>query len=99
LTQINARTATFAIGIGDPERRGKGLGTEATRLALEYGFNVLGLHNIMLSVHADNEAGVRAYRRAGFREIGRRREVLEKGGRLVDVVFMDCLANDLERQP
>jgi len=31
--------------------------------------------------------------------IGRRREVLEKGGRLVDVVFMDCLANDLERQP
>jgi diamine N-acetyltransferase len=99
LTQINARTATFAIGIGDPDCRGKGLGTEATRLALDYGFNVLGLHNIMLSVHADNEAGVRAYRRAGFREIGRRREVLEKGGRLVDVVFMDCLATDFERQP
>jgi len=98
LTHMSARSASFSIGIGEPECRGKGLGTEATRLVLDYGFNVLGLHNIMLWVHADNEAGIRAYHRAGFREMGRRREVLEKGGRLVDVVYMDCLATEFGLQ-
>ena len=39
---------------------------------------------------------MRAYRRAGFREMGRRREVLQRGGELHDVVYMDCLATDLE---
>jgi diamine N-acetyltransferase len=97
LTQITERTATFAIAIGEDECRGKGYGTEATRLTLDYAFNVLGVHNVLLTVHADNEAGVRAYRRAGFREIGRRREVLEKGGALIDIVYMDCLPADWSR--
>jgi hypothetical protein len=44
----------------------------------------------------DNERGIRAYRRAGFREIGRRREVFERGGRLHAVVYMDCLATEFE---
>jgi diamine N-acetyltransferase len=94
LTQITERTATFAIAIGEDDCRGKGYGTEATRLTLDYAFNVLGVHNVLLTVHADNERGIRAYRRAGFREMGRRREVLEKAGTLVDVVYMDCLPAD-----
>ena len=32
------RSAKFAIGIFDPTRLGQGLGTEATRLAITYGF-------------------------------------------------------------
>ena len=30
------------------ERRGQGLGTEATRLVLDYAFHVLQLRNVML---------------------------------------------------
>ncbi len=78
------------------DTRGKGYGTESTRLMLDYGFNALGLHNIMLEVYSNNERGIHAYRRAGFREIGRRREVFERGGRLHDVVYMDCLATEFE---
>jgi RimJ/RimL family protein N-acetyltransferase len=37
-------TATFGIAIG--ERRGHGLGTEATRLALDFAFHVLQLRNV-----------------------------------------------------
>lgn len=63
---------------------------------MDYGFNALGLHNILLTVHSYNERGRRAYRRAGFREIGRRREVIDRGGRLHDLVYMDCLATEFQ---
>ena len=37
------------------------------------GFTAQGLASVMLSVVALNDAGIRAYTKAGFREIGRRR--------------------------
>jgi RimJ/RimL family protein N-acetyltransferase len=52
------RTATFGI-IGEPECRGKGYGTETTRLMLDYAFTTLGLHNVMLIVFEFNVAGTR----------------------------------------
>jgi|SRR5215213_5858565 len=50
-------TATFGILIGEPECRGKGYGTETTRLMLDYAFTALGLHNVMLTVFEFNPAG------------------------------------------
>ena len=96
LHDIDTRTATFAILIGEKDCWGKGYGTEATRLVLDYGFSALGLHNIVLTVHSSNARGLRAYQRAGFREIGRRREVINRGGRLYDLVYMDCLASEFQ---
>ena len=92
LTEITGSTATFAIGIGEKEFWGRGYGTEATRLVLEYGFKALGLHNIWLTVYSFNQRGIAAYRRAGFKEIGRRREVVNRFGKLFDLIYMDCLA-------
>ncbi len=96
LTAIDFRrgTAMFRILIGDPADRGKGLGTEATRLVLDHAFNVLSLHNVMLNVFGFNLAGIRSYAKAGFREIGRRRECVPRDGKLWDEVFMDCLATE-----
>jgi RimJ/RimL family protein N-acetyltransferase len=96
LHNITGRTATFAIAIGEKDFWGKGYGTEATKLVLDYGFHALGLHNIMLTVHSYNTRGIRAYVRAGFREIGRRREVINRGGRLHDLLYMDCLATEFK---
>ena len=59
---------------------------------LDYGFTLLGLHNIMLTVDAYNERAIRAYRRAGFKEFGPRREARRRGGQAYDVVYMDCIA-------
>ncbi|HYJ12183.1 MAG TPA: GNAT family protein, partial [Thermomicrobiales bacterium] len=67
-------TGVFGIMIGDPAARGRGLGTETAKLMLDYGFTVLGLHVISLTVAEFNVAGRRAYERAGFREAGRLRE-------------------------
>jgi diamine N-acetyltransferase len=85
-------TAEFGILIG--ERRNQGLGTEATRLTLDWGFTVLGLHNILLVTFSWNTAAIRAYEKAGFREIGRRRGAVVTLGRRFDQVLMDAVADE-----
>ncbi len=88
------RRAEFGIIIGEPDCRGKGYGTETTRLMLDYAFTARGLQNVMLTVNAYNLAGLRAYEKAGFREFGRRRRCRFMGGRMWDVVYMDALADE-----
>jgi RimJ/RimL family protein N-acetyltransferase len=88
------RTAEYGIVIGEADCRGKEYGTETTRLILDFGFTVLGLHNILLKVYEFNQAGIRAYEKAGFRHIGRRHQARVIGGRQWDVLFMECLSSD-----
>ena len=93
---LRHRTAVFGLMIGEKDSWGKGYGAETARLMLDYGFSGLGLHNIMLEVYSYNERAIRAYTRAGFIEIGRRREALRLGGKAYDLVLMDCLATEFE---
>jgi diamine N-acetyltransferase len=88
--QWRLRRATFGILLG--ERRGKGLGTEATRLVLDWGFNILGLASVMLEVLPYNAAAIAAYERAGFQRIGLRRDAVLDRGRPGDVLLMDAVA-------
>jgi diamine N-acetyltransferase len=88
------RTAELGIMIGEQDCWGKGFGTETLYLVLDYAFSVLGLHNIMLSMAGYNERALRTYRRVGFREIGRRREICSIGNTFTDAVFMDCLSTE-----
>ena len=90
------RTAEFGILIGEKDCWDKGYGTEVTTLMLDYGFTCLNLHNIILSVDSGNQRGIRAYTRAGFKVIGRRREARRRGGRTTDTIFMDCLASEFQ---
>ena len=88
------RRAEFGIVLGDVADRGRGFGTEVTRLMLDYAFTALNLHNVILTTNAYNVAGIRAYEKAGFRECGRRRESRLMGGRMWDVIYMDCLTTE-----
>ena len=94
LFQINHvhGTAKFGIAIGD--RRGQGLGTEATRLVLDFAFHVLHLRNVLLEAMEWNVAGLTAYERAGFRPVGRRRGAAMSRGKPTDVVIMDAVPAD-----
>ncbi|MAG35062.1 MAG: GNAT family N-acetyltransferase [Dehalococcoidia bacterium] len=88
------RTAIFAIMIGEKDCWDHGYGTETTRLMLDYAFNVLGLHNVMLGVYGFNPRGMRAYEKAGFKLIGRRRQGFRRGGEPHDMVWMDAIATE-----
>jgi hypothetical protein len=88
----HAGTAEFGITIG--ERRSQGLGTEATRLVLDWAFTVMGLQNILLVTFSWNLPAIRACTRAGFREIGRRRGAAVTLGQRYDQVLMDAIAEE-----
>jgi diamine N-acetyltransferase len=92
-------TAEFGITIGDASDRGQGFGTEATRLLLDYAFTVLGVYNVWLDTPAYNTGAIRAYEKAGFREIGRRRGARTLAGTRYDGVLMDCVADEFAPPP
>jgi RimJ/RimL family protein N-acetyltransferase len=90
----NFSRAVFGIFVG--QRRGTGIGTDATRLVLDWTFTILGLHNVMLESYEFNAGAVRAYERAGFQVIGRRRDAVRALGRRWDVILMDATAEGFE---
>ena len=96
LTDIDYRhrRAEFGVLIGEAIDRGKGYGTETASLMLDFAFIALGLRNIMLTVYAFNLAGRRAYEKAGFRDVGRRRQSHRMGDHYCDEIIMDCLATE-----
>jgi len=92
--QINRR-ATMGIFIGEAEDRSKGYGAEATRLLLDYGFRWLGLRNIDLHVNSGNARAIACYKKAGFREYGRRHGAVFADGQWHDDVLMEALTQDI----
>lgn len=63
----DGRFATLRILIGEPIFLGCGYGTSAVRLLANYGFDCLGLHEIVLGVFDFNERAIRSYEKVGFR--------------------------------
>jgi RimJ/RimL family protein N-acetyltransferase len=73
-------SAMLAIGIGEPEYRGKGYGQEALKLIMAYGFRELNLQRLGLNVFAYNTAAIKAYERVGFVREGTRRSSILRDG-------------------
>ncbi len=93
------RTAELGLIIAEPDTRGQGYGTETTQLVVDYAFTALGLHNVLLTVFEYNLAGIRVYNKAGFNEIGRRRASNFMGGKLWDIIYMECLSTEWGTSP
>lgn len=67
LTDIKDNEAQFHIFIGEPDFWNQGIGTKATKLILEYGFNKLKLSSIYLLVKETNKPAIKAYQNSGFK--------------------------------
>lgn len=86
-------SAGFRTLIG-PAGRGRGLGTEAVRLLMDYAFTHLPLHRIELEVYAFNPRARRVYDKVGFVVEGTKREALAFDGQRVDAIIMSLLRSD-----
>ncbi|MCZ7439290.1 GNAT family protein [Micromonospora sp. WMMC241] len=89
-------SCNFRTLIG-PGGRDRGLGTEAVRLVVGYGFERLGLHRVGLEVFAFNPRARRAYEKVGFVAEGTLRQVLRDGDEWVDATVMSILAPEWAR--
>ncbi|MDA4885454.1 GNAT family protein [Streptomyces sp. MS2A] len=87
------RSCTFRTLIG-PRGRGRGVGTEATRLIVGHAFEGLGLHRVQLDAYAHNHRALRVYEKVGFVREGVRREVERRDGVWVDEVLMAVLDHE-----
>jgi RimJ/RimL family protein N-acetyltransferase len=66
-----SRTATTGTVIGEKEYLGKGYGTEAKMLLLDFAFNALGLRAIMSKVMATNGRSLAYGNKCGYEEVAR----------------------------
>jgi len=88
------RAADMGIWIDEPFWS-RGYGTDAVRTVCRFGFREMNLQRIELHVYDFNDRGIRAYRKAGFREEGRLRGDQFVDGHPVDVLVMGLLADEL----
>lgn len=87
-------SAAFGITIGDPAQWGRGLGTDAINVVVDFAFGQLRLERLWLATDAFNVRAQAAYRKAGFVEEGRLRHVYFQDGEYVDEVRMAMLREE-----
>lgn len=88
------RSAELQIRLGNVDERGKGYGTEAVKLLLQFGFIDLNLHRIYLHVKDNNPAAIRIYEKCGFQIEGILRQAAFIDGEYVNLQVMGILQKD-----
>ncbi len=96
LTRIDRETAQAELVkmIGDPTERGKGYAKKATRVVLEYAFDVLSLNRVSLRTLDGNMKNICLNQDLGFGFEGLLRQAVRVDGKLMDVVLMACLRSE-----
>ena len=69
--ELEDATDTYGIDlfIGEPERRGQGIGTRALSALVAYIFAELGARTIVIDPRIDNLRAIRSYEKCGFRKV------------------------------
>lgn len=88
------RVAQVGIGIGNKDYLGKGYGTEAMKLLVEFLFDEYNVNKVKLGVFAFNERAIKSYEKCGFKNEAVLREILYRFGKYHDMINMAILRED-----
>ena len=91
------RATDLTLIIGDHSAWGKGYGTQAIRLLLDYAFGHLSFHRVAVGVVDFNERALHFYESIGFRREGVERDGYFYGHRYHDFVMMSILEDEYRR--
>ncbi len=89
-----ARIAFLGIMVGDKKSWGKGYGTEAIRLVIDYAFNRLNLHKVTAGIVAIHQASIRAFEKAGFEVEGQAKSQFFLDGEYCDSLYLGITRED-----
>ncbi|WP_130859921.1 GNAT family N-acetyltransferase [Gracilibacillus phocaeensis] len=92
------RNAECIIDIGEKEYWGKGYGSEALRLLLDYVFYEMNLHRVSLKVFSFNDRAIHLYTKIGFQPEGTSRQSLFRNGEWHDIIHMGLLQTEYFEQ-
>ena len=76
------------IYIGNLEYWGKGYGTQALKLLIEFAFNKINLHMLYLEVFSYNKGAIKTYEKLGFKKDGILRQSKFQDGKYYDKIIM-----------
>jgi len=85
---LKKKQGTIGILIGNKKYWGRGVGTEATRLLVDYAFENLGLEEINLGVISENKTALRVYEKVGFEVVNIEKNSIRHENELFDRVVM-----------
>jgi len=91
------RSSDISLILGVQDAWGKGYGTEAMHLMLDYGFGALNLHRISLGVFDFNSRAIRHYEKMGFKKEGLLRDGYYCDHHYHDVILMSILENEFPK--
>jgi RimJ/RimL family protein N-acetyltransferase len=91
-------TGNVQVGIGNPDDRERGYGSEAVHMLLRFAFDELNLFRLTALIPEYNQAARHLFERAGFSQEVRRRQALQRDGRRWDMLHMGILRQEWERQ-
>ncbi len=96
IDKLSAKDGTGTTGtmIGEKAAWGKGHGTDAKMLLLEFAFNTLNLRKVCSSVLAFNERSLRCQLRCGYMEEGRRKAHVYREGEYHDEILLAVWRDD-----
>lgn len=90
------RTASLGIAIGDHDFLEGGYGTDTMRTVCAYGFGMMNLGRIDLTVFDWNTRAIRVYEKVGFQHEGVLRDGMWKAGMWQQLVYMGLLKGELQ---
>ncbi|WP_454052026.1 GNAT family N-acetyltransferase [Clostridium sp. Marseille-Q7071] len=86
--------ATVGIFIGDKSYLGKGYGTDAMKVLINFIFEEMNINKIKLNVYSFNERAVKSYEKCGFKKEGLLRKEIFRHGKYHDEVVMGILREE-----
>ncbi len=89
-----SRSARNGIVIHEKRNWGKGYGTEAFGLLIEFCWKHLNLRRLELSVHAFNKRALQVYEKLGFKLFGTAHEQFYMNGEYVDTHHMELIREE-----
>jgi RimJ/RimL family protein N-acetyltransferase len=90
----NHGVSQVVLGIGDPDDRRKGYGSEVLNLLIRYAFAELNLFRLSAQIPEYNPGALRLFQKAGFIEEVRRRQALNRDGRFWDLIHEGLLRDE-----
>lgn len=83
--------AEEGIFLGEEEAYGRGIGTEAAKLVLDYSFQTLKLHKLTARVLSYNQGSRKMHEKAGYRQESYLKDELFLDGKYEDLIFYGAI--------